>query len=202
MKFSKSVWTAAVAAVGAGVALFFTACEVDSASTVNRDVQINFSGIYRGSNGGQIPSKQTGAPVTQFDLRQSGDRLELVDNNGILWKGSIGNSPDSSNPDASFTVGGRTTAGQDVTISGNLRKDGASATIASMSGTWIEPGFYATVQAFANVASTPTNNPINTNTNSITTNANGTINFGYIDTPKCRQELAASRERLWFLPHC
>lgn len=199
MKLNKSLVLSGVVAMGATVAAFLSACEVDSANTVNRDVQVNFSGIYRKSDGSQLPSQQTGAPVTQFDLRQSGDRLELVDNNGILWKGSIGNSPDASNPDATFTVGGRTTAGQDVTISGNLRKDSASATTASMNGTWIEPGFYATIQAFASVSSTPTNNPTPTNS---TNNSTNSISFGYIDTPASREALAAARERLWFLPRC
>lgn len=154
----RSIAMAAVAALAASV-LLFSGCEVNSANVVNRNVGVDYTGIYTGTatTNGTIATQNSGAPITQFNLSQTGDILEAVDNNGAIWKGSIGNSPDATSPQASFTMKGKTTVGANVTISGALNKTAATATTATMSGTWIEPNFFATISAAGSVSITATN---------------------------------------------
>jgi len=80
-----------------------------------------------------------------------------VDNNGGIWKGKITNNPDAENLAATFTLNGKTTANNEVTVSGQISKDAAASTDAQMSGTWIEPAFYAIVSAHGSVSVTSTN---------------------------------------------
>ncbi len=101
-----------------------------------------------------------------LDLRQDGDLLEGIDNNDRVFKGTIGEVAGESTPtsaNASFTLSGQTTAGQEGTISGTLIRTGE--TTAEMRGTWIEASLFGTVYGVATVPFTPnpTNNPPITN---------------------------------------
>lgn len=157
MKSFRMTVLAAVAALSAA-SVFVAGCDTGSPNTVERNVAVDYTGIYTGQNpDNMIASKNSGAPVTQMNLRQTGANLEAVDNNGALWKGKIGNSPDAENLTATFTLHGKTTANNEVTISGSIAKDSAGATEAQMSGTWIEPSFYAIVSARGTVSATSTN---------------------------------------------
>ena len=170
------------------------ACEVGSASTVNRDVAVDFTGFYNDGSSGTtaiVTPHNSGASVKSLSIRQSGDRLEAVDNNGILFKGDIGNSPSATSPQAQITMTGKTTAGAKVTISGTISKGSASDTTATLYGTWIEPSFYATIRAVGSVSKTVTNAPPSTNTNlviraTLPTAANGLSS-------------AQTHQRLWFM---
>ena len=149
--------------------LFLLGCEISAADSVVRNVGVDYSGFYVGS-GGSLVSKQTGAKVTSLNLRQTGDQLEAVDNNGIVFRGTIGSVVDST---ANFNMDGATTAGQSVTIDGTLTADGTEGT---MKGTWIEPSLYGTVSGQATINPSPTNNPTpstNTNTSVVITVKNG-----------------------------
>ncbi len=140
----------------AASAFVFSGCEIDSATDVQRSVGVDFSGFYTRSNSSNsvvpIVTRNSGAPVTSLQLRQGGDRLEGIDNNNIVFRGSIGTFDGTT---ASFELTGRTTAGNDVTISGTLSTSGGSnetgATTGTMRGTWIEGAFYAAVFAQASV---------------------------------------------------
>lgn len=141
----------------AGAAAVFCGCEVDSASDVQRNLGVDFTGFYsRTGNSNEtvaIVSKNTGAPITSFQLRQGGDRLEAIDNHNIIFKGSIGSFNGSV---ATFELVGRTTAGNKATISGTLTASGGSTgtvgnTEGTMRGTWIEDAFYGTVFAVASI---------------------------------------------------
>lgn len=149
---------AAVLAV-AGGSLVFLGCEGDSAESIIRDVLIRVAGLYLPPSGSAaIVAGNTGSRVSQLDLRQDGDHLEAVDNNGQIFRGTIGRATEDQ---ASFTLEGRTTADQPVTISGSISVP-VGSTEGTMRGTWIEPNLFAPVYA---IASVPLNEPTSTDTN-------------------------------------
>jgi hypothetical protein len=135
-----------------------TGCEVDSPTDVQRSVGVDFTGFYSRTGSSNetvaIVSRNTGSPITSFDLRQGGDRLEAIDNNGIIFKGNIGTFDGTT---ASFELIGRTTAGNKGTVSGTLTASGSGttnaggATSGAMQGTWIEDSLYGTVRAEASI---------------------------------------------------
>ncbi len=126
-----------------GATLLITAgCSVDSADSVSRTVPINVEGVYSNPNGAFV-SRQSGARVSTMNVRQGGDKLEAVDNNNKIFRGTIGNATANQ---ASFTLNGETTAGNKVTISGTFDVSGGNGT---MRGTWIEDGLFGTVYATA-----------------------------------------------------
>ena len=169
MKRSRE-WLGVLLTLTAGLTtLFLLGCEIDSADSVVRNVEINYAGFYVG-DGGSLVSQQTGAKTTSLNLRQTGDQLEAVDNNGIVFRGTLGSIVDET---ANFVLDGSTTAGQSVTIDGTLT---ASGTEGTMRGTWIEPALYGTVSGKATINPSPTNSPspsTNTNTSVVITVQDG-----------------------------
>jgi hypothetical protein len=180
--FSVALPAAAVLGV-----LLSVSCSVDSADNVIRSVTANVAGVYRNSdanqNGGAFVSQQSGAPVTSLNLRQNGDQLEGVDNNNIVFRGTIGNVSGTS---ASFNLEGNTTAGNRALISGNIEIGGGQGT---MRATWVEDALFGTVYGVANG---PT---INTNTPNTNTNQNTVISMKLIDKAEA---LAYRQTALWF----
>ncbi|MDD3603855.1 MAG: hypothetical protein PHD86_01530 [Kiritimatiellae bacterium] len=127
------------------LAAMMCGCDIESAESSQNEVGINVEGFYANS-GGRLVQQNTGNPITSMNLRQNGDGLEGVDNNGNLFKGTIGQVIEGGT--ASFNLTGLTTAGNEGTISGNFTVSGTSST---MSGTWIENAFYSTVYGTATV---------------------------------------------------
>ena len=133
-------------------------CEVGSPNNVTALANGDFSGQYAGTTNSALVANNSGSPVTTLTLNQSGNQLQALDNNGILFKGTIGdilgssgsstNSSSSSSMSATFTLNGLTTAGQTVTINGNLH---ASGTTATMTGLWIEPGLNSSINGTATI---------------------------------------------------
>lgn len=151
-----------------------TGCETDSSESVSRNLSVDVTGYYSGNlSGGRIIEQSSGAAITSLDLRQGGDRLEAYDNNGEIFKGTIGQVDGER---ASFTLEGKTTAGVAGTISGYIDISGSSAT---MSGTWFEPSMSSRVAASATVAEpsnlsiAPTSATLNTNNATQTFTASG-----------------------------
>jgi len=131
-----------------GIGCLFLAgagCEIDSSESATRNVPIIVTGFYAGNGGSAMVSRTTGAPVLTMNVRQNGDQLEVIDNNGIVFRGSIGQVLGNG---ASFTLTGRATSGQEVTISGNFNVDGTSST---MTGSWIEPTLVSTLSGTSTV---------------------------------------------------
>jgi hypothetical protein len=131
-------------------------CEVGSADEVVASSEGNFSGNYVNPNGGAMVSRNSGSAVTSLNVTQFGNQLNAVDNNGILFKGTLG---DVVNSAAAFTLEGSTTAGAQVTVNGNLNVSGSTATL---NGIWAEPSFYSSIYGQAGV--TPVTNTPTTNT--------------------------------------
>lgn len=167
----RTVLTVGVFAVAVCAAALFMGCKIGSPDSVSRHVGINVAGLYR-ANGGRIISQNTGAAITQFNLIQDGDRLQAIDNNGMIFKGSISSATDSGQTghSANFSLKGHTTAGAEGIISGAITVSGNQAT---MRGTWAEPTLYGNVLGYADVVPTPDPKPEPTNGPS--TNANARI---------------------------
>lgn len=168
-------WLRGIAALGlASGALLFQGCEVDSATDVQREVGVDFTGYYTHPDGSShaIVTKNSGTAIKSLDLRQGGDQLEAIDNVGNVWKGSLG---EFNGVSSSFELNGYTTAGKKGTFSGTLTTSSAGVTNASssavgtMSGTYIEDDFFSTFLARATIPgsspgltnSTPTNSGSN-----------------------------------------
>ncbi len=124
----------------------FPGCEVGTPDDATPVGNGNFSGYYVGSSNANLVANNSGNPVTSLTLSQFGNQLQGVDNNGMLFKGTIG---DIISATATFTLTGSSTAGAAVTINGNLR---ASGTTATMAGTWVEPGLYSGIYGTASIA--------------------------------------------------
>lgn len=157
---------AAASLAGAG-ALVHSGCNVSSANNVVRATGVDFTGFYSNPNGPMIQNN-TGADIATMNLRQNGDRLEAVDNNGMIFRGSLNETGDNA---ASFVLKGSTTAGQEGTLNGSLTGAGTSGTL---SGTWIEPSLIAS--AFATATINPNTTPTN-GTSSLTISPAGTVNL-------------------------
>ena len=125
----------------------FLGCELESANSVTRETDINVAGVYMHPTAGStLVSKNSGEAITRFDLRQSGDQLEAIDNNNSIWRGTLGRESDTL---ASFVLTGETTAGQGATADGTISISGSAAT---MQGTWTEASYYGLIYGQATVA--------------------------------------------------
>lgn len=130
----------------AASAAAWTGCETDSADTLIRDVSVNYTGYYRPCDGNTaIVSHNSGNRIRSLDLRQNGDRLEAIDNNGMIWRGSLG---EPQNGRSSFELRGRTTDGTEAVFSGILTSSDAGQPSSggaqgTMTGTYIEPDRYS-----------------------------------------------------------
>ena len=134
----------------------FLGCEVGSSDSAVRNMSVNFSGFYDAKSDGTafIAPANSGAPVTSLNLRQNGDQLEAIDNNDIVFSGTLNDSSgDSGSATAGFTLEGHTTEGNAVTVSGSLSGSGSSA---EMRATWIEPDRYCNLVGDAVINSIPT----------------------------------------------
>lgn len=136
----------------------FTGCEIDSAESTVRNVNLIVQGFYTGSSGNLVQNN-TGNSIANLDLRQNGDQLEGVDNNGLIFRGTLGRV-DTVEQQASFTITGSTTAGQEGSFTGVIDVDGTTAT---MQGTWVEPSLFSTFSGTATVPQSPTNSVPDTN---------------------------------------
>ncbi len=139
-------------------------CDIDSAESGSRNVNLNVQGFYHavaGKNNDKLVSQNTGQPIVSIDLRQSGDQLEGIDNNGNIFKGTIGQVDGLV---GTINLEGMTTAGENGTISGTISvSQNDTSADATMQGTWVEPNLFGTVYAQATVPLTPTNAPPTTN---------------------------------------
>ena len=126
-------------------------CSVGNPNDVTTVANGNFSGNYVGANNGALVANNSGNAVTSLTVNQAGNQLQAVDNNGILFKGTIGDilpTGSSSNATTTFTLTGTTTAGQSVTITGNFSASGSTAT---MTGLWVEPDRYSSFSGVAGI---------------------------------------------------
>ncbi len=155
-------------------ALVLAGCEVgstDSTTSVMSDNAgniYNYSGLYMsitntsGSTNGYgtlvFPAgRQSGTALIWLRLLQYGSALEAYDSAGLTWSGSVSVQNGET---ASFSLQGRTTAGNSVEIFGSLNY---AEQLSTMDATWIEPSFAGSIFAQATVSPVATNSPVETN---------------------------------------
>lgn len=155
-------------------ALVLAGCDVgstDSTTAVMSDNEgniYNYSGLYMsttntsGSTNGYgtlvFPAgRQSGTALIWMRLLQYGSALEAYDSAGLAWSGNVSAQNGET---ASFSLQGRTTAGNSVEIFGTLDY---AAQLSTMDATWIEPGFAGSIFAQATVSPVTTNSPVETN---------------------------------------
>ena len=163
-------------------ALFWTVgCDVDSTDSTTGVLSddggiLSFAGLYMNANNSDSnvyplvfpEGKQSGTVLTWLRILQYGSVLEAYDNAGLTWTGSVSFNSGT----ATFSLKGRTTAGQSVEIFGTL-VGGATNTSepqATMDASWIEPNFYGNIRAKASVAPVATNSPTTNITSSVRIN--------------------------------
>lgn len=133
------------------LSLAFLGCELESADSVVRTVGAGVSGTYiRDGGSNTVVSTNSGKPIFSFDLRQTGDQLEAIDNNNCVYRGTIGRESDTL---LTYSLEGQNSRGTHVTMSGTIEITGGDdeTSQGTMRGTWIEPGLYATIYGVASV---------------------------------------------------
>lgn len=96
MKKRKTSFLAAACA--AGLVFANTGCEWDSGGSDSgfntsrgAGAEINFSGYYQGElSGGRAVDRTSRGNITTFVITQSGNRIDVVDNTGTRYSGSVG----------------------------------------------------------------------------------------------------------------
>jgi hypothetical protein len=152
-RFSALIKTLTCTTLALGISLMVLGCNSDSAESIVRNIEIIVQGFYGPTSGNTtIVSGNTGGEVTLLNVRQNGANLEAVDNNNIIFSGTVGQATEDT---ASFTLRGNTTIGTEVTISGTINVPVGSSS-ATMAATWIEPTLFANLSAEATV---PVNDP-------------------------------------------
>jgi len=54
-------------------------------------INVNFSGVYRGRlSGGKAVSQTSNGNITQFTITQAGNTIEVIDNQGSHYRGTVG----------------------------------------------------------------------------------------------------------------
>ena len=154
-------------------ALVLAGCDVGSTDSTTGTVSdnagniYNFSGLYMNTEEGSTngygamvfpAGRQSGTALIWMRLLQYGSVLEAYDNAGMTWSGSISAQNGSA---ASFSLQGRTTAGQAVDVAGTLTYADQQSTL---DATWIEPAFAGNLFGQATVSPVATNSPVVTNT--------------------------------------
>ncbi len=143
--------------------LFLVGCDVDDEElSVTREIEAYVQGVYRNNdtniNAGFLVANNSGSPVEQLDLRQSGSELQAIDNHGILFDGTLGRFVNDDTIE--FELNGKTSVGNEATISGTIKvTDGKG----QMRGTWIEPSLTSTVYGEATGPTIQTNAPVTSN---------------------------------------
>ena len=164
--------TAAFRALAFGLALPLAAllgtvgCDVDSTDSTTSTVSDNegniysYAGLYMNTEEGSTngygamvfpAGRQSGTALIWMRLLQYGSALEAYDSAGLAWSGNVSAQNGET---ASFSLQGRTTAGQPVDITGTMVYADQRST---MDAAWIEPSFSGTIYAQAIVAPSATN---------------------------------------------
>lgn len=117
--------------------LLFTACDWSSGSqenfnTSNQSAFTNVSGFYRGLlGGGRVVGNTSAGNIVSLNIQQSGNRVEVLDNQGSTYVGSVG-SPVLTALQGQEIPAGATVSTYQISFSG---KDGVSARDIEFTGT-------------------------------------------------------------------
>lgn len=103
---------------------------------------VNITATYNASGSSSTGPGSSGVVIHTFNVQQSGNQLIVTDNNGSVYKGSIGATAPNVNTNATYVtyaydVSGVSAAGYNVQMVGAFY---ASSTNSAMTGTWLEQG--------------------------------------------------------------
>ncbi|WFB35140.1 hypothetical protein P3T73_13320 [Kiritimatiellota bacterium B12222] len=107
-----------------------TACDWSSGSQENFNTSggsssVNISGFYSGNvNGGRAVAQTSNGNITSFTIQQSGNRVDVIDNQGSTYVGSIGAPLFAGNLSSGTVQSGATVSTYQISWSG---KDGVAA---------------------------------------------------------------------------
>lgn len=109
--------------------LLFTACDWSSGSQENFNTSggsanVNISGFYRGANGGRMVANTSNGNINSMTIQQSGNTVQIVDNQGSTYKGTIGAPLVSDDLTDGSIAPGAIAATYQISFSG---KDGVAA---------------------------------------------------------------------------
>lgn len=121
----RTVLFAIAGVLSAGIILM-TGCEGDWTSSEEgfntsqgAGVDINFSGVYHGAlAGGRIVHHTSGQGINQLTIRQSGNTIDVTDNYGSKYAGTVGAPGTVSDPGGVFSAGALLLQGQ-ISFSGH-----------------------------------------------------------------------------------
>ncbi len=87
-------WLMAAGLVACTVSL--TACEWGSGgdtgfnTSEGAGAQVNFSGVYKGMLAGGVIDQTSGGPIGQLVIQQAGNAVEVTDDHGSVYRGTVG----------------------------------------------------------------------------------------------------------------
>lgn len=124
-RISRSI---AAAAILVGI-LISSACDWSSGSqdnfnTSGGSANVNVSGFYRGLNGGRIVANTSNGNIVSFTIQQSGNRVDVTDNQGSTYTGNIGAPLVSDDLSDGSIATGAVVASYQISFSG---KDGVAS---------------------------------------------------------------------------
>ncbi len=92
MKSKRILTLAAVACVGAllGAGCDWSAGGSSLNTSQGAGLNINFSGVYNGNIGGRAVDRTSAGTIDRLTIRQTGNRVEVVDSQGSRYEGSVG----------------------------------------------------------------------------------------------------------------
>jgi hypothetical protein len=160
--FRTPAWQTIAVALALPLFAGLAGCDIDSTTATTSDNSgtiYNFSGLYMhpDSTGTNVyplvypTNGPSGKLITSLRLLQYGSVLEAYDSASQTWTGSIS---DLKSDTATFSLKGRTTAGQAVEIAGTMVYADQEST---MDASWIEASYYGSVSAKATVSPANTN---------------------------------------------
>ncbi len=115
---------------------FLSGCDWSSGSQDNFNTSggssvVNISGFYEGTLGGRAVANTSNGNINSFTIQQSGNRIEVVDNQGSRYTGSIGTPRSLIPPGATTIPDGALAAVYQVSFTG---KDNVAARDIEFSG--------------------------------------------------------------------
>lgn len=122
----------------------------------------NISGFYRGTLGGRAVSNTSRGNINNFTIQQSGNRIEVIDNQGSRYVGSVGNPLLLLPPETTTISDGAEVASYQISFTG---RDGVAAKDIEFSGVIT----LVTVTDVQGETSTQTNTDNTTTTTTTTT---------------------------------
>ncbi|MGA0368360.1 MAG: hypothetical protein ACO3N7_02795 [Kiritimatiellia bacterium] len=142
-----------------------TACDWSSGSqesfnTSGGSNNVNISGFYRGINGGRLVSQTSNGNILSMTIQQSGNRVDVIDNQGSKYQGSIGAPLVSDVVNGSVLNAGATVASYQISFSG---RDGVAGRDINFTGV-LTILAVSDIDSSTGTSTSGVNNSTNTNT--------------------------------------